>query len=76
MKTATTYLPYSEEWEKEISKMPKSAIIKMASSIGKDKEKFKDALHDIKNISEPRTDTESYICIDTAKTIAKNALTT
>ncbi len=40
------YTPYSEEWKKEISKLPKNAIIEMAAKIGEDKEKYRQALKD------------------------------
>lgn len=33
----TDYIPYGEEWEKEISKLSKSQIIEMFASIGKEK---------------------------------------
>lgn len=37
------YMPYGEEWKKEISKLPKNAIVEIASGIGKEKEDLKEA---------------------------------
>jgi len=36
-------MPYGEEWKKEISKLPKNAIVEIASGIGKEKEDLKEA---------------------------------
>lgn len=37
MNQETDYIPYEEEWKKEISKLPKAAIIEIAAKIGKEK---------------------------------------
>lgn len=37
MNQETDYIPYEEEWKKEISKLPKAAIIELAAKIGKEK---------------------------------------
>lgn len=34
------YTTYGEEWKKEMSKLPKAAIIEIASKIGKEKERL------------------------------------
>lgn len=36
----TDYIPYGEEWKKEISKLPKAAIIEMAAKLGQEKDLF------------------------------------
>jgi len=36
------YTTYGEEWKKEMSKLPKAAIIEIASKIGQDKERLEE----------------------------------
>ena len=39
--TKENYTPYGDEWKKEISKLPKSAIIQIAAEIGQKLESLK-----------------------------------
>lgn len=36
------YTTYGEEWKKEMSKLPKAAIIELAAKIGQDKERLEE----------------------------------
>ncbi|MGI8634448.1 MAG: hypothetical protein ACR2KZ_03495 [Segetibacter sp.] len=37
------YVPYGEEWKREISKLNKNTLIEIAARIGKEKEDLKEA---------------------------------
>ena len=45
------YTPFGEEWKKEISKLPKSAIIELAAKLGQEKSDFENSAKNYKDLS-------------------------
>lgn len=41
------YTTYGDEWKKEVSKLPKSALIEMAANLGKAKEAAEESLREL-----------------------------
>lgn len=38
------YIPYGEEWKKVVSKLTKSELLNLFAKVGKEKDKYKEAL--------------------------------